>query len=346
MDNMSNMNFKRKLPVPKEIKAEMPLSEEAEEIKTKRDKEIAKVFTGESSKFLLIIGPCSADRSDSVLDYVGRLALVQGEVADKLILIPRIYTGKPRTTGAGYKGMLHQPDPDKKPDMLEGIKAIRKLHKDAIEQTGLTCADEMLYPENARYLSDLLSYIAVGARSVENQEHRLVSSGIDIPIGMKNPTSGDLSIMLNAIKAAQSGHTFLYRGWEVESNGNPLAHSIMRGSVSKHGNNHANYHYEDLRQLHDLYCSGDYMNPAVIVDTNHSNSGKKYLEQVRIANEVLHSMRHSNDIGNMVKGFMIESYIEDGCQKIEEGIYGKSITDPCIGWEKTKDMIYSIADQL
>lgn len=346
MDNMSNMNFKRKLPVPKEIKAEMPLSEAAEEIKTKRDKEIAKVFTGESSKFLLIIGPCSADRSDSVLDYVGRLALVQGEVADKLILIPRIYTGKPRTTGAGYKGMLHQPDPDKKPDMLEGIKAIRKLHKDAIEQTGLTCADEMLYPENARYLSDLLSYIAVGARSVENQEHRLVSSGIDIPIGMKNPTSGDLSIMLNAIKAAQSGHTFLYRGWEVESKGNPLAHSIMRGSVSKHGNNHANYHYEDLRQLHDLYCSGDYMNPAVIVDTNHSNSGKKYLEQVRIANEVLHSMRHSNDIGNMVKGFMIESYIEDGCQKIEEGIYGKSITDPCIGWEKTKDMIYSIADQL
>lgn len=346
MDNMSNMNFKRKLPVPKEIKAEMPLSEEAEEIKTKRDKEIAKVFTGESSKFLLIIGPCSADRSDSVLDYVGRLALVQGEVADKLILIPRIYTGKPRTTGAGYKGMLHQPDPDKKPDMLEGIKAIRKLHKDAIEQTGLTCADEMLYPENARYLSDLLSYIAVGARSVENQEHRLVSSGIDIPIGMKNPTSGDLSIMLNAIKAAQSGHTFLYRGWEVESKGNPLAHSIMRGSVSKHGNNHANYHYEDLRQLHDLYCSGDYMNPAVIVDTNHSNSGKKYLEQVRIANEVLHSMRHSDDIRNMVKGFMIESYIEDGCQKIEEGIYGKSITDPCIGWEKTKDMIYSIADQL
>lgn len=346
MDNMSNMNFKRKLPVPKEIKAEMPLSEEAEEIKTKRDKEIAKVFTGESSKFLLIIGPCSADRSDSVLDYVGRLALVQGEVADKLILIPRIYTGKPRTTGAGYKGMLHQPDPDKKPDMLEGIKAIRKLHKDAIEQTGLTCADEMLYPENARYLSDLLSYIAVGARSVENQEHRLVSSGIDIPIGMKNPTSGDLSIMLNAIKAAQSGHTFLYRGWEVESKGNPLAHSIMRGSVSKHGNNHANYHYEDLRQLHDLYCSGDYMNPAVIVDTNHSNSGKKYLEQVRIANEVLHSMRHSDDIRNMVKGFMIESYIEDGCQKIEEGIYGKSITDPCIGWKKTKDMIYSIADQL
>ena len=346
MDNMSNTNFKRKLPIPQEVKAEMPLSEEAYKIKERRDKEVADVFTGKSDKFLLIIGPCSADRSDSVLDYINRLSLVQKEVEDKLILIPRIYTGKPRTTGAGYKGMLHQPDPDKKPDMLEGIKAIRALHKDAIEQSGLTCADEMLYPENARYLSDLVSYIAIGARSVENQEHRLVSSGFDIPVGMKNPTSGDLSIMLNAIKAAQSSHTFLYRGWEVESSGNPLAHAIMRGSVSKHGNNHANYHYEDLKQLYDLYCEGGYQNPAVVVDTNHSNSGKKYLEQVRIANEVLHSMRHSNDIKRMVKGFMIESYIEDGCQKIEEGIYGKSITDPCLGWDKTKDMIYSIADQL
>lgn len=346
MDNMSNTNFKRKLPIPQEVKAEMPLSEEACKIKERRDKEVADVFTGKSDKFLLIIGPCSADRSDSVLDYINRLSLIQKEVEDKLILIPRIYTGKPRTTGAGYKGMLHQPDPDKKPDMLEGIKAIRALHKDAIEQSGLTCADEMLYPENARYLSDLVSYIAIGARSVENQEHRLVSSGFDIPVGMKNPTSGDLSIMLNAIKAAQSSHTFLYRGWEVESSGNPLAHAIMRGSVSKHGNNHANYHYEDLKQLYDLYCEGGYQNPAVVVDTNHSNSGKKYLEQVRIANEVLHSMRHSNDIKRMVKGFMIESYIEDGCQKIEEGIYGKSITDPCLGWDKTKDMIYSIADQL
>lgn len=346
MDNMINTNFKRKLPVPMEIKAEMPLSEKAAEIKEQKDAEIAKVFKGESKKFLLIIGPCSADRADSVLDYINRLALVQKEVEDKIIIIPRIYTGKPRTTGAGYKGMLHQPDPDKKPDMLEGIKAIRALHKDAIEQTGLACADEMLYPENARYLSDLLSYIAVGARSVENQEHRLVSSGINVPVGMKNPTSGDLSIMLNAIKAAQSGHTFLYRGWEVESSGNPLAHAILRGSVSKHGNNHANYHYEDLKQLYDLYCVGGYENPAVIVDTNHSNSGKKYLEQVRIANEVLHSMRHSSDIKNMVKGFMIESYIEDGCQKVEDGIYGKSITDPCLGWEKSKEMIYTIAEQL
>lgn len=346
MDNMTNTIFKRKLPVPQEIKKEMPLSQKAEEIKTKRDKQIADVFTGKSDKFLLIIGPCSADRADSVLDYIHRLASIQPEVEDKIIIIPRIYTGKPRTTGAGYKGMLHQPNPDKKPDMLEGIKAIRSLHKEAIEQTGLTCADEMLYPENYRYLSDLLSYVAVGARSVENQEHRLVSSGVDIPIGMKNPTSGDLSIMLNAIKAAQSGHTFLYRGWEVESKGNPLAHAILRGSVSKHANNHANYHYEDLNELFNLYCEGGFENPAVIVDTNHSNSGKKYLEQVRIANEVLHSMRHSGDINKMVKGFMIESYIEDGCQKVEDGVYGKSITDPCLGWEKTKDMIYTIAQQL
>lgn len=346
MDNINNIEFKRKLPIPKDIKAEMPLSEKAEKIKTKRDAEIADVFTGKSDKFLLIIGPCSADRPDSVLDYINRLALLQPEIEDKILIIPRIYTGKPRTTGAGYKGMLHQPDPDKKPDMLEGIKAIRALHKDAIEQTGLTCADEMLYPQNYRYLSDLLSYIAIGARSVENQEHRLVSSGIDVPVGMKNPTSGDLSIMLNAIKAAQSGHTFLYRGWEVESKGNPLAHAILRGSVSKHGNNHANYHYEDLKQLFDMYCNGGYENPAVIVDTNHSNSGKQYLEQVRIANEVLHSMRHSNDVKSMVKGFMIESYIEDGCQKVEDGVYGKSITDPCIGWDKTKEMIYSIAEQL
>lgn len=346
MDNINNIDFKRKLPIPKEIKAEMPLSEKAEKIKTKRDAEIADVFTGKSDKFLLIIGPCSADRPDSVLDYINRLARIQPEVEDKILIIPRIYTGKPRTTGAGYKGMLHQPDPDKKPDMLEGIKAIRALHKDAIEQTGLTCADEMLYPQNYRYLSDLLSYIAIGARSVENQEHRLVSSGIDVPVGMKNPTSGDLSIMLNAIKAAQSGHTFLYRGWEVESKGNPLAHAILRGSVSKHGNNHANYHYEDLKQLFDMYCSSGYENPAVIVDTNHSNSGKQYLEQVRIANEVLHSMRHSKDVKSMVKGFMIESYIKDGCQKVEDGVYGKSITDPCIGWDKTKEMIYSIAEQL
>lgn len=346
MDNMINTEFKRKLPVPKEIKEQYPLSPEATAIKEARDKELSDIFTGESDKFALIIGPCSADRADSVLDYIHRLADVQKEVEDKILIIPRIYTGKPRTTGAGYKGMLHQPDPDKKPDMLEGIIAIRNLHKDAIEQTGLTCADEMLYPENERYLSDLLSYIAIGARSVENQEHRLVSSAVNVPVGMKNPTSGDFSIMLNAIKAAQGGHTFLYRGWEVESKGNPLAHAILRGSVNKHGINHANYHYEDLITLFDMYCNGGFENPAVVVDTNHSNSGKKYLEQVRIANEVLHSMRHSSDVAGMVKGFMVESYIEDGSQKVEDGVYGKSITDPCLGWDKTKDLILNIADQL
>lgn len=346
MDNMINTQFKRKLPVPKEIKAQYPLSEAAAKIKEAKDAELAKIFKGESDKFVLVIGPCSADRADSVLDYIHRLADVQKEVQDKILIVPRIYTGKPRTTGAGYKGMLHQPDPDKKPDMLEGIIAIRNLHKDAIEQTGMICADEMLYPENERYLSDLLSYIAIGARSVENQEHRLVSSAVNVPVGMKNPTSGDFSIMLNAIKAAQGSHTFLYRGWEVESKGNELAHAILRGSVNKHGVNHANYHYEDLITLHDMYCNGGYENPAVIVDTNHSNSAKKYLEQVRIANEVLHAGRHNADIKKMVKGFMVESYIEDGCQKVEEGIYGKSITDPCLGWEKTKDLILSIADQL
>lgn len=346
MDNMINTEFKRKLPVPQEIKKQYPLSEKAVKVKEAKDAELAKIFRGESDRFVLVIGPCSADRADSVLDYIHRLSEVQKQVEDKILIVPRIYTGKPRTTGSGYKGMLHQPDPDKKPDMLEGIIAIRTLHKDAIEQTGMICADEMLYPENERYLSDLLSYIAIGARSVENQEHRLVSSAVNIPVGMKNPTSGDFSIMLNAIKAAQSGHTFLYRGWEVESQGNDLAHAILRGSVNKHGINHANYHYEDLITLHDMYCIDGFKNPAVIVDTNHSNSGKKYLEQVRIANEVLHAMRHSADIKKMVKGFMVESYIEDGCQKVEEGIYGKSITDPCLGWEKTRDLIFGIADQL
>lgn len=346
MDNMINSNFRRKLPVPKEIKEQYPLSAEATAKKEARDEEIAKIFRGESDKLALIIGPCSADRADSVLDYINRIALVQKEVEDKILIIPRIYTGKPRTTGAGYKGMLHQPDPDKKPDMLEGIIEVRNLHKEAIEQTGLTCADEMLYPENHRYLSDLLSYVAIGARSVENQEHRLVSSALNIPVGMKNPTSGDISVMLNAIKAAQSSHMFLYRGWEVESSGNDMAHVILRGSVDKHGINHVNYHYEDLINLYENYCKGGFQNPAVIIDTNHSNSGKKYLEQIRIANEVLHSMRHSDNIKSMVKGFMIESYIEDGCQSVEEGVYGKSITDPCLGWDKTKDLILNIADQL
>lgn len=346
-NSMKNMQFVRKLPIPKEVKELYPLSEKSAEVKRNRDKEIAKVFKGESNKFLLIIGPCSADREESVLDYVHRLSEVQKEVNDKIIIIPRIYTGKPRTTGAGYKGLLHQPNPSGEPDMYDGIIAVRSLHAKAIEETGLTCADEMLYPSNYRYLSDLLSYVAVGARSVENQDHRLTASGMDVPCGMKNGTSGDYGVMLNAITAAQGSHTFIYRGWEVNSHGNDLAHAILRGGVDKHGICHPNYHYEDLITLYNMYgANTGYKNPSVIVDTNHSNSGKKYEEQIRIANEVLHSMRHSKDINKFVKGFMIESYIEDGCQKIEEGIYGKSITDPCLGWEKSKNLIYSIAEQL
>ena len=341
-----NMDFIRKLPVPKELKEQFQLPEKLVAVKAARDAEIQKVFTGESSKKLLIIGPCSADREDAVLDYTSRLAKVQEKVADKLILIPRIYTNKPRTTGEGYKGMVHQPDPEKKEDMLQGLIAIRELHTRAIEQTGLTCADEMLYPENHRYLSDLLSYVAVGARSVENQQHRLTASGLDIPVGMKNPTGGDLSVMMNSMVAAQASHVFLYRGWEVKTKGNPLAHAILRGAVDPLGRTLPNYHYEDLMTLCELYAKKALQNPAVIVDSNHSNSGKKYLEQVRICNEVLHSCRHSADIDRLVKGFMVESYIEDGSQKIGEGVYGKSITDPCLGWEKSERLIYEIADQL
>lgn len=345
MENQ-NMDFKRKLPIPKDLKEEIPITKEIEQIKEKRDKEIEDIFRGKDNRFILVIGPCAADRADAVIDYITRLIPIQEQVKDKILMIPRVYTGKPRTIGTGYKGMLHQPDPNKAPDMLEGIKAIRILHKRVIEETGFCCADEMLYPENHRYLSDLLSYVAVGARSVEDQAHRLVASGLSIPVGMKNPTSGDYGVMLNSIKAAQSSHVFLYRGWEVESKGNSLAHAILRGSVDKHGIYHQNYHYEDLRILHDMYCNGGYENPAVIVDTNHANSGKRYLEQIRITKEVLHSIRHCDDIKKMVKGLMIESYIEDGCQSLEDGIYGKSITDPCLGIEKTRELIFEIADKL
>ena len=340
------MTFIRKLPIPREIKKMYPVTENIKQIKAKRDKEIADVFTGKSDKFILIIGPCSADKEEPVLDYISRLVPVQEKVKDKIIIIPRIYTNKPRTTGEGYKGMIHQPDPNKREDMLEGLIKVRELHQRAIEQTGFTCADEMLYPENYRYLSDLLSYVAIGARSVEDQQHRLTSSGMDIPAGMKNPTGGDLSVMLNSIKAAQAKHTFIYRGWEVTTDGNPLAHAILRGAVNKHGQNIPNYHYEDLSLLYELYCKKGLENMAVIVDTNHSNSGKKYLEQIRIAKEILHSRRHSEDIKNFVKGLMIESYIEDGCQGTDDCVYGKSITDPCLGWEKTERLIYDIADQL
>ena len=343
---MMNMDFVRKLPIPKEIKEQFPIPEDVKKIKEKRDAEIADVFTGKSDKFLLIIGPCSADREDSVLDYVNRLAKVQDKVKDKILIIPRIYTNKPRTTGQGYKGMVHQPDPTKSEDMLEGLIAIRKLHTKALTETGLGCADEMLYPENHRYLSDILSYVAIGARSVEDQQHRLTASGLMVPVGMKNPTSGDYSVMLNSIIAAQSQHTFLYRGWEARSKGNPLTHAILRGYVDKHGNSHPNYHYEDLVRLCDMYSAKNLENMAVIIDANHANSGKQFMEQIRICNEVLHSCRHNNDIRKIVKGFMIESYIVDGCQKVEEGTYGKSITDPCLGWEKSEKLIYDIADQL
>ena len=343
---MMNMDFVRKLPIPQDIKKQFPIPEEVKKIKAERDVEIADIFTGKSDKFLLIIGPCSADREDSVLDYVNRLAKVQDKVKDKILIIPRIYTNKPRTTGQGYKGMVHQPDPTKGEDMLEGLISIRKLHTKALTETGLVCADEMLYPENHRYLSDILSYVAIGARSVEDQQHRLTASGLNIPVGMKNPTSGDYSVMLNSIIAAQSQHTFLYRGWEARSKGNPLTHAILRGYVDKHGNSHPNYHYEDLALLYEMYAAKNLENMAVIVDANHANSNKKYLEQIRICNEVLHSCRHNNDIKKLVKGFMIESYIVDGCQKVEEGTYGKSITDPCLGWEKSEKLIYDIADQL
>ena len=341
---MQNMIFKRKLPIPKEIKEQYPLTAELSQVKARRDKEIADVFTGKSGKMVLIIGPCSADREDAVLEYCERLAKLQEAVSDKLVLIPRVYTNKPRTTGDGYKGLLHQPDPRKTSDMLEGVIAIRRLHTNVLANTGLPTADEMLYPDNYRYLSDLLSYVAVGARSVENQEHRLTSSGIDIPVGMKNPTSGDISVMLNSIMAAQHPHTFIYRGWEVESTGNPLAHAILRGYVNKHGESMPNYHFEELERLYNAYTAKGLQNMALIVDANHANSGKKYQEQPRICKEVLHSCRHSGEIKSMVKGFMVESYLEPGCQKIGDGVYGKSITDPCLGWEETIRLVQDIAD--
>lgn len=340
-----NMEFKCKLPIPKDIKERFPVSKQSAEIKEKRDAELKAIFEGRERKLVLIIGPCSADNEDSVLDYISRLAKIQEKVKDKIFIVPRIYTNKPRTTGDGYKGMLHQPDPNGESDLLGGILAIRSLHMRAVNETGLTCADEMLYPANYRYLSDILSYVAIGARSVENQEHRLVSSGLDIPVGMKNPTSGDLSVMMNSITAAQHAHAFIYRGWEVNSSGNSLTHAILRGYVNKHGQALPNYHYEDLNRVCEMYAERkDLQNPAIIIDTNHSNSSKDYTQQPRIAKEVLHSCRHSSDIDKAVKGFMIESYIESGCQKIGGGVYGKSITDPCLGWKDTEKLIYELAE--
>ena len=341
-----NARFIRKLPIPMEIKKEFPLSQQVSATRLARVEEMRAILDGRDRRLMLIIGPCSADREDSVMDYIHRLVPVQDEVKDKLLIVPRVYTNKPRTNGAGYKGMLHQPDPSKKPDMLAGIIAIRRLHTRVVEETGFACADEMLYPEDHRYLSDILGYVAVGARSVENQQHRLVASGLDIPVGMKNPTGGDLSVMMNSIYAAMGDHTFLYRGWEVETYGNPYAHAILRGCVNERGESRPNYHYEDLVQLYKLYTEQAIKNPACIVDCNHANSGKQYLEQTRIAKEVMHSKRYSADINALVKGLMIESYIQDGSQKITECTYGKSITDACLGWEKTRQLIFDLAELL
>ena len=338
--------FVNELPTPDMIREQFPLAPNLAEAKLQRDEDIKNVLTGESDKFIVLIGPCSADNEDSVVDYASRLVRVQEKTKDRLIIIPRVYTNKPRTTGEGYMGMIHQPDPEKKPDMFEGILAIRHMHMRVMRETGFSTADEMLYPENMRYLSDLMSYVAVGARSVENQFHRLVASGCAVPVGMKNPTSGDLTVMLNSVVAAQLPHDFIFRGWEVQCPGNPLTHTILRGAVNKHGQSIPNYHYEDLRLLYDLYGKRNLKNPACIVDTNHSNSNKHYQEQIRIAKEVLHSRRHSADIKQMVKGLMIESYIEPGSQKIGEHCYGKSITDPCLGWEDSERLLYEIADTL
>ena len=339
-----NMEFDRKLAIPMEVKEMYPVSSKLTDIVEKRLAELKEIIAGKNDKFILIIGPCSADNEDSVLDYITRLARVQEKVKDKLFIIPRVYTNKPRTTGDGYKGMLHQPDPNGKPDLLKGIVAIRELHMRVLSETGFSCADEMLYPENHKYLDDLLCYVAVGARSVENQQHRLTASGLETPVGMKNPTSGDFEVMMNAIHAAQHGHTFIYRGWQAHSFGNPFAHAILRGYVNKHGQSLPNYHYEDLIRLCEFYAQRDLQNPAAIVDCNHSNSGKRYIEQIRIAKEVLGNRKYNDDIRRLVKGLMIESYIEDGAQKVGEGVYGKSITDPCLGWEKSEELIYFIAE--
>ncbi len=341
---MNNMTFERKVALPIEIKELYPMDAKCTHAFEERDVAIKKVLSGEDDRLLLIIGPCSADNEESVMDYITRLVKVQERVKDSVLIVPRVYTNKPRTTGDGYKGMLHQPDPNGKPDMMKGLIAIRELHIRAIRETGFTCADEMLYPENYRYLDDVLGYVAVGARSVENQQHRLVSSGIGVPVGMKNPTSGDYSVMLNSITAAQHPHTFLYRGWEVLSTGNEYAHAILRGYVNKHGQSHPNYHYEDIIMLSDMYAERKLKNPAAVIDCNHSNSGKNPFEQERIVKEVLSCRKYNPGVRALVKGFMIESYIEDGAQKIGEGVYGKSITDACLGWEKSERLIYDIAE--
>ena len=339
-----SFEFIKKLPTPDEIREQFPFPADLARLKAQRDQEIRDVISGKSDKFLVIIGPCSADNEDAVCDYAARLAKVNEKVKDKLILIPRIYTNKPRTTGEGYKGIIHQPDPEKKPDFLAGLIAMRKMHIHAVEVSGLTAADEMLYPENWGYVSDILSYVAIGARSVEDQQHRIVVSGFDVPAGMKNPTSGNLTVMLNSVYASQHPHSFIYRGYEVKTNGNEYAHTVLRGATNKHGSSLPNYHYEDLNLLLKLYNERDLKNPAALIDANHSNSNKQYEQQIRIVKEVMHSRKLNKDIHNLVKGVMIESYLEEGCQKVGGGVYGKSITDPCLGWEASERLIYDIAE--
>lgn len=339
-----NMEFKRKLPTPQTIRDMYPVSPELARQKQANDRAVRDVLTGEDDRLMLLIGPCSADREDAVLDYVTRLRGLQEKVKDKILLVPRVYSNKPRTTGDGYKGIVHQPDPEKKEDFLHGLIAMRHMHIRALSETGLSAADEMLYPENWGYVSDILSYVAIGARSVEDQQHRLTVSGFDLPSGMKNPTSGDFSVMLNSVYAAQHPHRFIYRGYEVQTNGNDLAHTVLRGATSKHGRNIPNYHYEDLQILLGLYNERDLKNPACIIDSNHSNSNKQFDQQVRIVKEVMHSRHLSPDIHNFVKGVMIESYIEEGNQKVGGGVYGKSITDACLGWEASERLICDLAE--
>ncbi|MGN1361442.1 MAG: 3-deoxy-7-phosphoheptulonate synthase [Eggerthellaceae bacterium] len=342
-----NMNFERKLPIPMEVKEMYPLSKKTSDLIDRRRAEVERIFSGKDDRIALIVGPCSADNEDSVMDYILRLAEVQQKVKDKICIIPRIYTNKPRTTGQGYKGLVHQPDPNEKPDAFKGIIATRELHMRAVDEAEFTCADEMLYPENYKYLDDILGYVAVGARSVENQQHRLVASGIEVPVGMKNPTSGDLSVMMNSIVAGQGQHDFIYRGWSVQSSGNPFTHAIMRGFTDEHGGVYPNYHYENLVHVHELYAKKpELQNPAVIIDANHSNSRKNPFEQPRIIKEVLNYCTYNTDLKGLIKGFMVESYIEDGNQKPDGGVYGKSITDACLGWPKTERLILDMADAL
>lgn len=343
---MMNMEFKRKLTIPADLKKEYPVTEEMRKRFLQRDEALKKILSGEDDRIVLVIGPCSADQEASVMDYVNRLRALQEKVADRILMIPRVYTNKPRTTGAGYKGMLHQPNPDAAPDMLKGLIAIRELHMRVLRETEFSAADEMLYPENYKYLDDLLAYVAVGARSVEDQQHRLTSSGISVPVGMKNPTGGDISVMMNSINAAQHSYTFIYRGWEATSKGNPYAHAILRGYTNKHGNARPNYHYEDLIFLHECYEKNGLLNPAVVIDANHANSGKDPFQQGRIIKEVLQSRAFNPDVHRLVKGFMVESYLEDGSQHIGDGVYGKSITDPCLGWEKTERLVLDMAEMV